>query len=126
VKLLLLFQAEKLHITHVIRRRADGLLPGENKEKVKEVQDRNKQLLRIPRRWSSQKVLLLPASSFLLFLSSVIVIASVKDEGHAPCMSPYSNTVVNEFIVLFCNKDFPFNWKLEMDLAVFNPLKPSG
>jgi hypothetical protein len=43
------------------------LLSGEDKEKVKEAQDKNKQLLGIPRRWSSQKVLLMSASSFFCF-----------------------------------------------------------
>lgn len=70
-----------------------GLLSGEDREKVKGAQDENKQLLGIPRRWSSQKVLLMSASSFFLFWGSVNVIASVMGEDCAPCISTYSNPV---------------------------------
>lgn len=44
------FQAEKLNITFVNPKNGVGLLSGEDKEKVKEAQDKNKQLLGIPRR----------------------------------------------------------------------------
>ncbi|PNF16467.1 Large subunit GTPase 1-like protein [Cryptotermes secundus] len=44
------FQAEKLNITFVNPMSGVGLLSGEDKEKVKGAQDKNKQLLGIPRR----------------------------------------------------------------------------
>jgi hypothetical protein len=79
-----------------------SLLSGEDKETVKEAQDKNKQLLGIPRRWGNQKALLMTASSFFFppcFWVPLNVIACVMNEDHILCISTYSNPVVNEFVV---------------------------
>jgi large subunit GTPase 1 len=44
------FQAEKLNITFMNPKSGVGLLSVQDREKVKETQDKNKQLLGIPRR----------------------------------------------------------------------------
>jgi large subunit GTPase 1 len=54
VRIFFCFQAEKLNITFVNPKSGIGLLSDKDKEKVKETQDKNRQLLGIPRRLSSQ------------------------------------------------------------------------
>jgi len=61
------FQAEKLNITFVSPKSGLGLLSVEDKEKVKATQEKNRKLLRIPRRLSFRMICWCHLSVFLHF-----------------------------------------------------------
>jgi hypothetical protein len=85
--LLCRFQAEKLNITFVSPSTRPGLLSGEDKEKVKATQEKNRQLLRIPRRLSSKICFLL----FSILVFYFIVCLSI-------CLSIYLSVYLSVYL----------------------------